>query len=421
MKQNKIIQKGYFLGCDLKSEFQMTFMICFFGYLIDIFDTFLLNALRVSSLKSMGLDGEQITYVGSSLLRYQILGIVIGSIIWGSVSDFYGRKKAVLLPIFIYSLATFSCAFVKDPDTYKLLRFITGLGLGGEMGAAITLILESAPQNKRGIYTSILGAGGGLGALLAGFISRIFPWNIVYILGGFLGLLLLLLRIKSMESPYFKTLKEGNRGSTFLNHPLKFFASFKRSKDFFVSILLGTPIWLWLGMIVTFAPEIFKKQGVPDNITTSDALIWTYLGFFLGDITSGFLSQKFGSRKVVYLTFTVATLLTTMIWLIGYDHGYLNFLFLKFGFSITGFFAGYWILFATVVGELFNTEWRGFAVTLAPQLLRLTVIPMTFLFDWQMKYLNFTALDSVKNLAIGILVLVMVVAFHLKETFSKEL
>ena len=125
------------------------------------------------------------------MLNIQMIGLVIGGILWGILGDKKGRLSVLFGSILLYSIATFANGFVQDVTTYTWLRFIAGLGLAGELGASITLTSEILPKEKRGIAATILATTGVLGTITAFYVNDFFNnWRICYFIGGGLGLLL---------------------------------------------------------------------------------------------------------------------------------------------------------------------------------------------------------------------------------------
>src|SRR3984885_10497541 len=175
------------------------------GYFVDIYDLLLFSIIRVPSLRSLGLTGDQIAREGLNILNIQMLGLLIGGIIWGILGDRKGRLKVLFASIILYSLGNIANGFVHNVNQYALVRFITGLGLAGELGAGITLVSELMPKEKRGIATSLVAGIGLTGAVFAYFIRQQFVasdgtgWRTCYFIGGGLGFLLLFLRVGVLE------------------------------------------------------------------------------------------------------------------------------------------------------------------------------------------------------------------------------
>ena len=113
-----------------------------------------------------------------------MFGLLLGGIIWGVLGDKLGRTRVLFLSIALYSIGNVLNGFVQTAPQYAWIRFFTGIGLAGELGAGITLVSELLPKDKRGIGTSVVAGVGLTGAVLAFFISRWFDWRTCYFIGG---------------------------------------------------------------------------------------------------------------------------------------------------------------------------------------------------------------------------------------------
>ena len=187
-----------------QSVFSLAVLVAALGYFVDIYDLLLFSIIRIPSLKSFGLNDDQIARDGLFIINIQMLGLLIGGILWGVLGDKKGRLKVLFASIILYSLGNIANGFVQNVNQYALVRFITGIGLAGELGAGITLVTELLPKEKRGIAASLVAGIGLTGAVVAFFIKENFEWRTCYFIGGVLGFLLLFLRVSVLESGMFK-------------------------------------------------------------------------------------------------------------------------------------------------------------------------------------------------------------------------
>ncbi|RYG44468.1 MAG: MFS transporter, partial [Chitinophagaceae bacterium] len=126
------------------------------GYMVDMYDLFLFNIVRVPSLKELGLTTEELFTKGLYILDVQMAGMLIGGILWGVIGDKKGRRSVLFGSILMYSLANVANGFITSFDQYVVLRFIAGVGLAGELGAGITLVAEILPKHIRGYGTTLV-------------------------------------------------------------------------------------------------------------------------------------------------------------------------------------------------------------------------------------------------------------------------
>lgn len=383
------------------------------GYLVDMYDLFLFSIVRVPSLKTLNVAGENIMKDGIMLLNLQMAGLLIGGIVWGILGDKKGRLSVLFGSILIYSLANIANGFVNSVEAYAVLRFIAGFGLAGELGAGITLVTEVLPKRIRGYGTTLVATMGVFGALLAYVISYFFAWRASYFIGGGLGLILLVLRMRVFESGIFTELKEKNvrRGDI-----LMLFNNKNRFIKYLTSIVIGMPIWMIIGLIITFSPEFGKAIGLESPVDAGKAVLFTFMGQVAGNIVSGSLSQYFKSRKKIILLFMLSSGMFVLIFFLV-PISSITVLYVLC--ACLGFSCGYWTLFITVAAELFGSNLRATVATSVPNFVRATVIPLTALFVFLK-----TSVGSIVGVLIVAAItyaLALLALFFLEETFKKDL
>jgi MFS family permease len=356
--------------------FSIPVIVAALGYFVDIYDLLLFGIVRIPSLRDLGLSETEVSSVGASILNWQMTGLLLGGILWGVLGDKKGRLSVLFGSILTYSLANIACGFVQNPEMYKVIRFIAGIGLAGELGAGITLVSESLPKNLRAIGTSLVAGIGLLGAVFAYFTVEIFTWRTAYFIGGGMGISLLLLRIGVFESGAFSAIKEQKhiqRGNFF-----SFFTNSNRLTRYLQCIAIGLPTWFVIGILTTFSNEFGKAMGILD-IKPGLAIMWCYVGLSIGDLFSGVLSHVLHSRKKAVGLMMLFTLISSIIYLF---FGLSNASQLYAGCLLMGIGIGYWAMFVTIGAEQFGTNLRATAATTIPNMVRGTVVGMTALFGF---------------------------------------
>ena len=366
-----------------KPLWSLPVIVAALGYFVDIYDLLLFSIVRRPSLISLGVPEDQLFDQGEHLLRVQMAGLLVGGIIWGIMGDKRGRLSVLFGSILLYSLANIANGFVTSVDQYVALRFIAGIGLAGELGAGVTLVSESLPPNLRGYGTTIIATVGLMGAVVGNlvsqtkFISLSFEsWQISYFVGGGMGLLLLIARVSVLESHIFIKSKQQNiaRGNFF-----QLFTKRSRLIKFLGCIFIGLPIWYVIGILVTFSTEFATALSITGQITTGNAIMYSYIGLAVGDLASGFSSQIFQSRKKIVLIFILLTFCFVVFYLFTPVRD-ANFFYITC--FILGVGIGYWALFVTIAAEQFGTNLRSTVATSVPNFIRGTVIPLTLLFKF---------------------------------------
>ncbi len=396
-----------------KNIFNLTVLVSALGYFVDIYDLVLFGIVRIPSLTYLGMRGGQLISSGIYLLNMQMGGMLIGGLIFGIWGDKKGRLSVLFGSIFLYSLANFLNAFVSSLGMYAILRFLAGVGLAGELGAAITLVSEVMTKETRGYGTAIVATIGVMGAILAGIVGDVFKWQTAYIVGAILGVILLITRISLFESGMYNSMK------TIKVAKGKFLSLFT-SKDRFLrylnSILIGLPIWYVVGVLITFSPEFGKFLGATQPIIAGKAILFTYVGLTFGDFASGFLSQILKSRKKVVGLFIILTALFVLTYL--FLHGLTPAEFYTLC-VLLGIATGYWAVFVTASSEQFGTNLRSTVTTTVPNFIRGSVIPITLSFELLHKSMNIVS----SALIVGIItvIIAMIALYNLKETYGVDL
>jgi putative MFS transporter len=383
------------------------------GYFVDIYDLLIFSIVRVQSFKDIGIAEADMRLDGAYVLNMQMGGLLLGGLLWGILGDKFGRIRVLFGSILMYSLANIANAFVQDIHTYAIIRFIAGIGLAGELGAGITLVSESMGKNKRGYGTMIVASIGLLGAIAAYFVSEWFSWRNAYIVGGVIGLLLLLLRVKTFESAMFK----GAEALQVVKGDIRMLFNNKdRFLRYLYCLLIGLPTWFVVGILIAQAPEFGKELEATSVLSAGKGIMFTYLGLALGDILAGLMAQIFKSRRLTVFIFQMLTIATS-IWYLS-STGITSEKFNIIAFCI-GVGVGYWATFVTIASEQFGTNLRATVTTTAPNFARGSLIPITFLFEF---FVGKAGIITASYIMIFLLTAISIFALsRLKESFNKDL
>lgn len=383
------------------------------GFFVDLYDIIIVSVVRQQSLLAVGVHEDELLSKGIWLLNIQMIGMLIGGFLWGIIGDKKGRLTVLFGSILIYSAATLACAYVHNYELYLLLRFIAGIGLAGELGAAITLTTELLPQKYRGIGPAIIASFGMLGAIFGSYIGGNYPWQLTYQIGGAMGFVLLFLRIGLLESGFYHKLKslEVDKGNVMMlirNKPL--------FKKYISVILMGFPGWFVNGVVMTFTPEIAKAMGMITIPKVSTVFMVFFIGFTFGDFSCGLVSQWLQSRKKAILLYLSSFAILLSIYFI---FGSLSETWYYTIFLFMGISAGYTIVLLTLSAEQTGTNLRSTATTSALNLLRASVVPQTIAFTYFTKY--FGAYYGAIMVGILSVSLAAWAYTNLEETFHKDL
>lgn len=348
----------------LRAVLNLTVLVAALGYFVDMFDLLLFPIVRQPSLTALGVPPALQIEIGAQLLNWQMAGMLLGGIFWGVLGDKKGRLSTLFGSIALYSVANLANAFVHSVPAYAFWRFLAGLGLAGELGAAVTMVSEILPKELRGYGTAIVAAVGILGAVTAKLVGDFFPWRVTYAVGGGLGIALLFLRVGLRESFMFTRTHEATvaRGDF-----LSLFTDWGRLGRYVRCILIGLPTWYVVAILITFAPEFGPILKVSGPVSAGTAVAFCYTGITLGSLLSGFLSQVLHTRKKVVAWFVLAALAGVAVYLSARG------LTPRMFYLLTGFLGlatGYWAVFVTIAAEQFGTNLRATVATTVPNFVR---------------------------------------------------
>ncbi|MFM9009087.1 MAG: MFS transporter [Bacteroidota bacterium] len=396
------------------SPFNLAVFAAGLGFFVDTFDLFLFNIYRIPSLKELGLQGHALSQTGEFLLAVQMAGMMVGGVVSGVFGDKRGRVSVLFGSILLYSLANICNAFVSDPQTYAIVRFLAGVGLAGELGAGITLVSESMTIERRGYGTILVATLGGLGAVCAGLSGEFIHWRTAFFMAGIAGLFLLFLRMKSLEPAMYKrsmTLQNTLNGSfkLLLSNKLRFL-------KYVACIAMGVPIWYTVGLLITFTPEITSLKGI-DGVILGTCFILFQVGVTVGDLSSGVLSQLLKTRKKVILAFMALAIASTI----------LHFFFIEQSGSLypssllMGLGCGYLSVFVTTTAEQFGTNPRVLVTSTVTNFMRGAVTVMIPLRALLGEWLSLDLIGSLMLTGLLVWALAILSALALPDTFGKDL
>jgi MFS family permease len=359
--------------------------------------------------------------------------MLLGGILWGVLGDKKGRLKVLFGSILLYSVANVANAFVTDIPSYVLIRLLAGIGLAGELGAGITLISELMPKETRGYGTMIVVTFGALGAVAASLIGaegqavaafietmsgwKPANWQVVYLIGGAMGLVLLLLRVGALESGFFKQMDQDQhieKGKLKL-----IFGKKENLIKYLHCISIGIPIWYTVGLLVMNSADNFGPWLGVYDISNGKAVMYCYLGLSAGDLLAGFLSQWWKSRKKVVRLYLIFSFVVTLFFfnLHQFNITASNYYLMCF---LLGAGTGYWAIFVTIAAEQFGTNIRSTAANTIPNFVRGSVNVVVLLFGL---FLSMGINEGLSAVVVGAIFISLALysLSQLKETFGKDL
>lgn len=310
--------------------------ICFATIVFDGYDLIVYGAVVPSLLEygPWGLTPPEAGAIGS----YALVGMLIGALVVGTVTDIFGRRKIMLFCISWFSVAMGLCALAPTPELFGLFRFVAGLGLGGVIPTAIALTVEYSPPGRRNLNNALMfsgySVGGILSALLAIALVPAFGWRVMFWIGLAPLVLIVPLAYRFLPESVGFLLAKGRREEA-LEYARRFDLPIDLATDVAQEAAGETPtssgglgvlsrlfsrgyvaatLLFWaasfIGLLLvyglnTWLPQLMREAGYPLGSALTFLLVLN-LGAIFGAISASFFADRFGSKPVTGLAFLAA-------------------------------------------------------------------------------------------------------------------
>ena len=347
------------------------------GWVFDFYDLILFTFLLIPIAKEYHFSNLQMSYV----LGASLAATAIGGIIFGILSDRFGRKPVLQWTIMTYSIGAFLSGLAGSFWLLMIFRIVTGLGVGGEWGTGQTYIGETFPARVRGRYCAFMQTGAPLGIALAsvvgGLLSPVIGWRMCFFVSVLPALLVLYIRKQLPESDLWLRRKESVKSGLMtirifwissLQQFLQLF-SVQNRKYFILGLVLTIFDMSAYWLTYSWMPGYLHTER---NFTLTKSAFWilvTQTGGFLGYLFFGFAADRLGRRSaysIYSVIMAIGLIMVTIFWdhIVMFPPIILAFMFMV-GFG-TGMFGGFGSLFS----ELFPTSVRNTAMGSAFNLAR---------------------------------------------------
>ncbi len=347
------------------------------GWVFDFYDLILFTFLLIPIGRDLSLSNIGLSYV----LGASLAATALGGVIFGVLSDRYGRRSVLQWTIVTYSVGTFFCGFASSIEWLLVFRVITGLGVGGEWATGQTYIGETFPAKMRGRYGAYMQTGAPFGIVLAslvgGFLEPSIGWKYCFFVSVLPALLVIYIRRSLPESDVWlerrKLISHTPENTDLLSREglRNFFRLFSREHRslFLRSLVLAIFDMSAYWFTYSWLPGYLNQQRQFSLTKSAAWMLVVQVGGVLGYLTFGFGADRFGRRpaySVYSVIMAIGLIMITVLWssIVLYPTLILFCMFLV-GFG-TGMFSGYGPLFS----ELFPTDIRNTAMGSAFNLAR---------------------------------------------------
>lgn len=359
-----------------KTHFEILFM-SWAGWVFDFYDLILFTFLLIPIGQELNLSRVELSYV----LGASLAATALGGVVFGVLSDKFGRRSVLQWTILTYSIGTFLSGLAPALWILLVFRIITGLGVGGEWATGQTYIGETFPPKVRARYAAFMQTGAPFGIVLAtlvgGFLESSIGWRACFFVSILPALLVVTIRRRLPESDVWAERKRlisqegfmaGDVEQESRNKFLLLF-SVEYRKLFAQSLLLAIFDMSAYWFTYSWLPGYLHEQRQFPMAKSAVWMLVTQAGGLLGYLTFGFVADKLGRRpaySIYSFIMAAALIMVTLMWnvVVVYPAVILTFMFLV-GFG-TGMFSGYGPLFS----ELYPTSIRNTAMGSAFNLAR---------------------------------------------------
>ena len=328
------------------------------GWMLDGFDI-MLYALVVSALlRELSIT----TGVAGLLGSLTLVASGIGGIVFGIIADRYGRRRALIGSVLVYSIFTAACGFAQSTWQLGVFRFLLGLGMGGEWTSGAAMVSETWPDRHRGKAVALMQSAWAVGyaaaALVVAVVLPRFGWRVVFMIGILPALLTLWIRRGVEESEVW--LKSRARGDHRRATIADVFRGQFASTTALLTLLSTSTIFAYWGLNL-WVPAYLSLDPARGGLGLSTALttllvVTMQAGTFLGYVSFGYVGDAIG-RRPAFVTYILVAAFVTLLYGITTNPWILLVLGPIVAFFGTGFFSG----FAAVTAEIYPTSIRAVA------------------------------------------------------------
>ncbi|WP_396953574.1 MFS transporter [Neobacillus niacini] len=279
------------------------------GWMFDAMDVGMLSFIIAALSVEWSLTAEQMGWIGS----VQSIGMAAGALLFGLMSDRIGRKNVFIITLLLFSIGSGISAFATSITVFLILRFFIGMGLGGELPVASTLVSESVPAEKRGrivvLLESFWAAGWLIAAVISYFIIPKFGWSTALLISATPALYALYLRVGLPDSPRFEAIKDKEKISAFQSIANLWTNEYRR-RTTMLWIVWFCVVFSYYGMFL-WLPSVMVLKGFSLIKSFGYVLIMT-LAQLPGYFTAAWAIERFG-RKFVLAVYLIGTALSALM------------------------------------------------------------------------------------------------------------
>ncbi|MGR6341007.1 MFS transporter [Priestia megaterium] len=321
------------------------------GWLFDAMDVGILSFIIATLHAEWGLSPTEMSWIGS----VNSIGMAVGALVFGLLADRIGRKTVFIVTLVLFSVASGLSALTTTLAAFLVFRFLIGMGLGGELPVASTLVSETVAPEKRGkvvvLLESFWAFGWLLAALISYFVIPAYGWQLALILTATPAFYAIYLRIKLPDSPQFVEATKEKKPSIADNVRSVWSKPYRQS-TIMLWVLWFCVVFSYYGMFL-WLPSVMVIKGFSLIKSFEYVLIMT-LAQLPGYYTAAWFIERMG-RKFVLVTYLLGTAASAYI----FGNAESLWLLLTAGMLLSFFNLGAWGALYAYTPEQYPTSIRG--------------------------------------------------------------
>jgi len=343
-------------------EQKRTLIAASLGWMLDSMDVMLYTLVLGQVQREFHLSAA----MGGAMMSVTLLSAAFGGIAFGWFADRFGRARALMASVLIFSVFTAACGLAHSAAELMVFRILLGLGMGGEWASGAALVAETWPAENRGkalaLVQSSWAVGFALGAAIVALVMPYFGWRAVFFVGIVPALLTLWLR-RGLHEPAAWQREHATEVGRSLQ-PMQLFRGTLGRSMLICTTMNAATLFAWWGLF-TWVPRFLSMSTAEGGrgmsiVKTSAWTIAMQVGTFLGYVIFGYIADRY-SRKYTYIGYLLMATLLVPLFAFVRNPNALLLIGPLVGFFGTGYFSG----FSVITSELFPTALRGSAMGFA--------------------------------------------------------
>lgn len=328
------------------------------GWMLDSFDVMLYALVLLAVRNELGIDAA----TAGSLQSYTLLASAAGGLLFGVIADRYGRTRALMLSVLMYSVFTAACGFAQTVAQLAVFRIFLGIGMGGEWASGAALVSETWKERDRGKALGFMQSSWAIGYALAAIVNWLvqdvagLDWRAVFFVGVLPALYAFWVR-RGVEEP---AMWKAERARPVRASVWSAMGGSMLRVTLAVTLMNACTMFAWWGLN-SWIPSYLRASPTAGGIGLSNAamnwfIVVMQVGMWFGYVTFGYVADSVGRRKTY-----VGYLVLASVLVLAYASTTVPAMLLALGPIVAFFGTGYFSGFGAVTAELYPTAVRATA------------------------------------------------------------